>query len=253
MKKFLLLLTVSYALTACEKDNKEGTFTSEKVTLHGGKVWTSVSLNKDGKPEQLAIVVDDAAMNSVPVGQPSDHIGHANNLVIPVHQKGRAITPFQTVMVNWNSSGHEPDGVYTKPHFDFHFYMVGEDQFMGYTDTTKLDHVLPTQDYLPANYISPVPGVPMMGRHWIDVTSPELAPGGTFTQTFIYGSYDGKITFYEPMITRDFLMNSQNYERPIPQPAKFKTGGYYPTKMRVIRKDGTTQIVLDGFVLRTAS
>ncbi len=50
-------------------------------------------------------------------------------------------------------------------------------------------------------------GVPQMGAHWVDVTSPELN-GSTFAQTFIYGSYDGQVNFYEPMITLDFLKNA---------------------------------------------
>lgn len=253
MKKLFILLTVSAAMLACEKDKtKEGTFTSEKATLHGGKVWSSVKLNKEGKPEQLSIAIDDAAMNSVPVGQPTDHIGHANNIILPIHKKGVENTPFKFIMVNWNSSGHEPENVYTSPHFDFHFYMTPSNEVMNYLDTTKLNHNIPAADYLPPAHISPAPGVPTMGKHWLDVTSPELS-GAPFTQTFIYGSYDSKVVFLEPMITLDFLKNTTSFERQIPQPAKFKTAGFYPTKMKVIKANGITEIVLDGFVYRQAS
>jgi hypothetical protein len=95
-------------------------------------------------------------------------------------------------------------------------------------------------------------GIPKMGKHWIDVTSPELS-GEKFSQTFIFGSYDSKVIFYEPMITLDFLKKTSKFERPIPVPAKFQKSGYYPTKMRVVKHDGVTEVLLDGFVKRQAS
>jgi hypothetical protein len=94
-----------------------------------------------------------------------------------------------------------------------------------------------------------------MGTHWVDITSPELAPmnPATFTQTFIYGTYDGKLSFYEPMVTLDFLKKTTSFERPIPQPAKFKIAGYYPTIMRIVKEGTLTNIILDDFVYRQAS
>ena len=251
MKKFLLVVAVSTALFACEKEEtkKEKSYDSEKVTLHGGKVWTSATLSKEGKPQQVSIVLDDATLNSVPVGQPSDHTGHQNNLMIPISENSG--TPFQFAMINWNSSGHEPANIYTLPHFDFHFYMSSQAEVMNYTDMTKLMSD-PGSEYVPANHIAGAP-VPMMGRHWVDITSPELTGQAPFTQTFIYGAYDSRIVFYEPMITLDFLKTTTEFERPLPQPARFKTAGYYPTKMKIKKKSGTTEIILDGFTYRQAS
>lgn len=252
MKKILILVAASTLIFACKKDNnKEKEYKSQQTVLHGGKVWTSAKVDKDGKPLSLSIVLDDAALNSVPVGQPSDHVGHENNIIIPVSEKSG--TAFKNVMVNWNSSGHEPDGVYTLPHFDFHYYMLDKNEIMTLTDDVKLNQNLPSAEYLPANHISPAPGVPMMGRHWMDATSPELNGQAAFTQTFIYGSYDSRIIFYEPMITLEFLKANSLYERSIPQPAQYKTAGYYPTKLKVVKHNGVTEIVLDGFVYRQAS
>ena len=110
----------------------------------------------------------------------------------------------------------------------------------------------PEQGYLPEIY-APVPGgVPQMGAHWIDVTTPEIN-GGVFTQTFLYGSYNGNSTFYEPMITKAFLDNNSSYQRNFPVPSKFKKAGYYPTKMRVDKINGVTNVILEGFVYRQAS
>jgi hypothetical protein len=55
------------------------------------------------------------------------------------------------------------------------------------------------------------------------------------------------------MITLDFLKKTTSYERAIPQPAKYQETGYYPTRMRVTKHDGVTEIALDQFVKRQAS
>lgn len=35
--------------------------------------------------------------------------------------------------LNWEPSGHPTEGVYTIPHFDFHFYMISEEEVMNIT------------------------------------------------------------------------------------------------------------------------
>lgn len=250
MKKFLILVVAASSfIFACDKDkNKDKEYKSDEASLHGGKVWSSAKVDKDGKPLSVSIVVNDAALNSVPLGQPSDHMSPQNNLLIPVSDKSG--TPFKFIMLNWNSSGHEPDHVYTVPHFDFHFYTSNQNEVMGYMDETKLN-AEPDAAYIPANHISG-PGVPMMGKHYIDVNTPELH-GQNFTQTFLFGSYDSKVVFWEPMITLDFLKNTTQFERSITQPSKYQQSGFYPTKMKVTRHDGVTEISLTDFVNRQAS
>lgn len=250
MKKFLVLaVAASSFMFACDKDNnKDKEYNSDQATLHGGKVWTSARVDRDGKPVSVSIIVNDAALNSVPVGQPSDHMSPQNNILVPISDKSG--TPFKFAMVNWNSSGHEPDNVYTVPHFDFHFYTSNQADVMNYMDDAKLN-AEPNAAYIPANHISG-PGVPMMGKHYIDANTPELH-GQPFTQTFLYGSYDSKVVFMEPMITLAFLKNTTTFERSVPQPTKFQQAGYYPTKMKVSRHDGVTEISLTDFVSRQAS
>jgi hypothetical protein len=55
------------------------------------------------------------------------------------------------------------------------------------------------------------------------------------------------------MITLDFLKNTSSFQRAIPQPAKVQQSGYYPTKMRILKHNGETEIILDEFVYRQAS
>jgi Domain of unknown function (DUF5602) len=255
MKKLFFLLSVAtVAFTSCEKDkdnDKSGIFKGPEAEVYHGKAWTWIQLDKQGKPERVAISINDAALNSVKPGDGSssgDH-QHDDNVVLKFHPKAEA-TLFRHVWLNWNPNGHPPAGVYTRPHFDLHYYMVPSEERETFVDPVKLDAAL-APDYLPANHIGVDP-VPTMGKHYIDVTSPELN-GQPFTQTFIFGSYDSKMVFWEPMITLDFLKNTASFERSIPQPAKFQKTGYYPTKMRIVKASGVTNIILEGFVYKTQS
>jgi hypothetical protein len=157
--------------------------------------------------------------------------------------------------------GHEPEGVYQDvPHFDFHFYTISK---------AARDSIVPTNPEFekkggnlpPAEFVPPFnaalgpPGVepaklvvPMMGLHWVDLRSAELQkllgkPDGykPFTATFIYGSWDGRFHFWEPMITRAHILSKKDASDPalrdqvipISMPAKYQTPGYYPAAYRV--------------------
>lgn len=245
MKKILIFATTATLLFSCKKnDEKGGTFAGPDVSIQQGKARSWIKQDANGSPQQVGITIDDAAINSMPVD------GDESEVTLALNAVAKTATPFDHIEVDWNPHGHEPVGIYDKPHFDFHFYMVPEAEVMAATDNAKLN-TDPPADYLPQHYI-PGPPVPQMGKHFIDVTSPELN-GLPFSQTFIYGAYDGKVTFYEPMITLAFLKATTTFERDIPQPAKFLKSGNYPTKMRITKHDGVTDIVLDGFVQRQAS
>jgi len=253
MKKLFFVLAIGAFAVSCKKESDKNIFKGPEVQVYQGKAWTSVQLSKEGNPERLAISITDAALNSVPGddGSGGGH-NHSNNFVVKFHSKAAA-TPFKHVWLNWNPSGHPPVNIYTKPHFDLHFYMVESEVRDGFVDQAKLD-ASPAADYVPVNHLGVDP-IPTMGKHFVDLTSPELNPTNPqpFSQTFIYGSYDSKVVFYEPMITLEFLKNTANFERAIPQPAKVQESGYYPTKMRVVKHDKITEIVLDSMVYRQAS
>ena len=262
MKRILIFsAAILTLLSSCKKDHtdndKSGIFKGTETKVHEGKAWTWAQLDQKGDPMRLAISVSDAALNSVPVGTGSGHDDHTdmdNNWVLKFHPKAN-VAPFDYVGMGWNPSGHEPEQFYGKPHFDFHFYMMTPEQVAAIpaydVAKDKFDN-WPAAAYFPANYFNAGGGVPQMGAHWVDPTSGEFTGQG-FTQTFIYGSYDGNVTFYEPMITLDFLQHTSNFERSIPQPTKYQKTGWYPTKLRVVKHDGVTDIILDEFVYRTQS
>lgn len=255
MKRIFILTVLAGTLFAsCKKEDKEKIFKGPVTAFQQGRAWTWYETDEADKPLRLGIAIDEAAMNTLDRGNDNGGHNHANSVVLKFHSKAAA-TPFNHVDLGWNPHGHEPEFIYGLPHFDFHFYTTTPEAVAAIppyeVDSSKHKN-WPAPEYLPATYFNPGGGVPKMGVHWLDFTSPELS-GATFTQTFIYGSYDGQVTFYEPMITEAFILANPSFERTIPQPAKYQKTGYYPTKMRIAKVAGITNIILEEFVLRQAS
>lgn len=251
MKKFFLATAVTFLLLACDKESeKDKQYKSPVQNVYGGQGWSVARVSKEGIPQEVSLVLTNEVFNTAPAGKQGEGHMPGNDFVIPLNQKGTTFTPFQFIMLNWNPNGHEPAGIYDVPHFDIHFYITPANEVLNYLDTIKLN-AEPSNGYIPENHLSG-PGVPMMGKHFIDLTTPELN-GQPFTQTFLYGSYNGALVFLEPMISMNFLKTVSVFERPIPVPSKFETAGYYPTRLMVVKHDGVTEILLKGFVYRQAS
>ncbi len=261
MKNLLLGLAALAALTtSCQKDKdeaKNGMYKGPQVKMYSGKAWTWVETKKDGTPERIAVSIDDAALNSVPMQSAHPGTGghmHETSFVLKFHPRAEE-TIFKHVLLDWNAAGHEPPGVYDLPHFDLHYYMTSNEDRMKIppyeTDIQRFDN-LPAPAYFPPSYIPFPGGVPAMGKHWGDPTSGEFR-GQKFTETFIYGSYNGKVTYYEPMITLDFVKSHPAFDRPIPQPAKFQKTGHYPTRFKMMKHNGVTDFILYAFVYRQQS
>jgi hypothetical protein len=264
MKKILLLGAFALVLVSFTYNTggsrKKGLLKGEEVTVHGGKAWTWTQLNKKGQPQQVGFTLTDEVLNTVPMPTAAaahGHMAHSmdNYWIVKFNPEAGAVVPFKFMLLNWNQNGHEPVGIYDKPHFDFHFYSSTPEQVDAIgpyeVDSVKFNNV-PGDGYLPENYVNTGHSFPKMGAHWVDVKSPELH-GTPFTETFIYGSFDGEVTFYEPMITLEFLKTQKNYERKIPTPTKFKETGWYPTSMKIVKHDGQTDIILNNFVYRQKS
>lgn len=260
MKKLIIIAAAALFFTACTKDSTlektpNTVFRGAPQTFQHGKAWTWYEEDASGNPKRLAIAIDDEAMASLDRTIPgSGGHQHNNALSLALHPKA-GITPFTHVLLDWNPVGHEPEVIYGKPHFDFHFYTSTEAERLAiptYEQATAAFDNFPAPVFFPPTYVPGPGGVPAMGKHWVDVTSPEFN-GSPFTQTFIYGSYDGKVTFYEPMITEEFIRNNSSFERSIPQPAQFQKAGWYPTKMRIAKTGGVTSVIIEDFVLRSSN
>jgi hypothetical protein len=78
-----------------------------------------------------------------------------------------------------------------------------------------------------------------MGWHLLDSTVQMIPNQYDFTHIFIYGFYNGKMNFMEPMVTKDFLAAKTPVTVDIKQPQTFlNSGNYWPTKY-TIRYDAT--------------
>ena len=242
----------AFACDTCQLE-KSGTFIGRITLMGNGTVRSWVQLNKSGKPESIGVTFSEMALTGLTQTPPKGMEGMPYTLALP---KEAAVTGFDHIGLDWNPKGHLPKAIYGKPHFDFHFYQVTASDLKKITatgaDLARINK-RPVAKYLPLGFITPPgTGVPQMGAHALDASTPELR-GKPFTHTLTYGYYNGKVTFIEPMITREFLQSKTNVKAAIKQPTTYQKRGYYPTSYSIkydpIRKEHT--VSLDGLTLRT--
>lgn len=246
---FLMSMLFLFLFQSCKKnENAIKLFKSEPVAFQHGTAFTWYEVDNTNKPLRIAIAIDDAAMATLDRGKGDTH---NNSVSLPMPAQANS-SIFTHGLLNWNPMGHPLQGIYDLPHFDFHFFTISEAARLAiptYVQAADKWNNYPPADYLPLNYVPVAPGVPYMNGHWVDMTSPEFN-GQEFTQSYIYGSYDGKVTYQEPMILEAFLRANAGFTRTIPQPAKVEKPGWYPTKMRIEKANGTTSVILEDFIRR---
>jgi hypothetical protein len=271
-----LALLVSFA-TGTSACSKESTSPRGSRLVYGvaqnlgdGTARTFVTLDATGRPTSLGVAIAETALNGLPAtpmpGMPSAAM---LSLSLPAEA---ASTGFNHVMLDWNPMGHEPEHVYTHPHFDFHFFQITPAQrdaiVPNNPDFATKAGVFPTAEYVPAGFaaasvLANIPpaaaAVPLMGMHWLDTSSPELQPppnNHMFTRTFIYGSYDGRFIFAEPMITKAFIESAKTkeggYSYQVSIPAKVAKTGSYPGAYSISYNAAAKEyrIALDGLVTK---
>jgi|APMI01.1.fsa_nt_gi hypothetical protein len=276
----LTALMAAAAVVACSDDSSASPAgPTDVVTLPNGtsrQYGTSVPLGngqartyvifdqkQQGRALELGVALSPEALEGLPapMNMPAggdDAHAHVDSheYLLPMPQQNG--TPFKFVELDWNPQGHEIPGIYTIPHFDFHFYTItkAERDLILPTDATfqqKADN-LPPAAQVPQFYSTltppntPTPAVPKMGVHWIDARSPEIQAllghpelAKPFTTTFIYGSWNGRFTFVEPMITRDFILGrraattatQRDSVIALPMGAQASPAGLYPAAYRI--------------------
>ncbi len=231
---------------------KPGTFDGPAVAVGQGQARAFVTRDAYGKPLTLGIRLDEAALSGLPAEPPAGAEGTAYTLALPAEAAGMG---YDHIVVDWNPHGHVPPGVYDVPHFDFHFYLIGEEAINKITavgEDLERAHKAPVPEFMPEGYILP-PGteVPKMGAHAIDPTGDEFTKK-SFTKTFLYGFYDGEMIFVEPMITNAYLETKPDVTVPVKVPKAYAKLAYYPTQygVRYVADTGKYEITLQGLVLR---
>jgi hypothetical protein len=247
MKNLILFLMASALMFSSCKSSEVATpnYNGAEQVLGNGKIYSWLKVSADDKPTSIGVTLTKGAL---------DNLSHSTftEIVVPLSTTAVGKTPFDHVFLSFSHSGHEPAGIYDVAHFDMHFViqpLAERNAIPPYTTATaaKFDN-LPVAGSIPPPYFRLPAGVPLMGVHWANPTSPELN-GGKFTETFIMGSYDGKMTFYEPMITLDFLNSKPNITKSAPVPTKFPKAGYYPMKYSIKQVGDNIEISLDEMML----
>jgi hypothetical protein len=270
----------------------EGTHWSDPLDLGDGQVQVFVTLDESDNPLTIGVYFTESALSNLPeelTDGKSSILDADGNVFIPccghefildVPETDSNLT-FEIVGVNWNPVGHPPAGLYEPPHFDLHFYTitdeerlaiepataetmcsvpnppdVGGESLVPVTCETFEEATMPLPDeQMPPGYFNAGAVEPAMGNHLINGAAPEIAEGAPFTHTWIYGTYAGKITFFEPMITLAYLEQLENDVCvDISMPAEMPEPGYYPTQycMRHLSGDdngeGAYVVTLEGLI-----
>lgn len=259
------------------------TLLGESQPMGKGQLRTYVETDAEDKPVAIGVLFGADALDGLPPHRNAtsrcfDLSGNGRidgadecegdlefALSLPEEIAGREDIPFRWVGVNWNAEGHPPAS-WSVPHFDFHFYIASREEVAGIrvgpcNFFIHCDDLMAATKPVPDKYVAPDhvnvdAAVSMMGNHLIDARTPELAdpPRQDFTHTWIFGAYDGHITFYEPMITLAFFRSRPDVCTAIRQPAAWERAGYYPTEycIRYHPDDDAYTVSLEGFVERAA-
>lgn len=259
----------------------------ESAPRGDGRV-TAYSQQEHGKPAAIGVVLPTSTLRGLPHDPPTDgkwcYDKNGDGTVDPMMECANGYgsvldldgsfrrdveTPFKYLMIDWNPHGHGPPNVYDRPHFDAHFYLQADASRRAIRpgpcpelvncEDFELGKKLPAAKYRPSDFEDLDAQSPGMGNHLIDRTGPEFH-GKPFTHTFIYGTWDRDVTFYEPMITEQYLDELADGTRddacvPIKQAEAFQQSGWYPTRYCMRHRDNRDEITisLEGFVHRAAS
>ena len=269
-----LALAAAYTSSPLARTSGAGRHYGTAVRVGGGyaRAYVLYEEGGSGAPVEVGVALDERALENLPAPNPrapstspSGH-EHVDNHPYLLSLPEGGAPPYRFVELDWNPGGHEPPGIYDTPHFDFHFYTVSQAERASIVPSDprfqeKADRLPPDRER-PESYVvaappgSPAPGVPLMGVHWVDVASPELQgmfgkPEAyrPFTRTFLYGSWNGRFHFLEPMITRDHLLARKAAVNPaerdeviaVPTPSSYSMPGYYPGAYRITWDEGAKE------------
>ena len=281
--RFALLLAIAALAAGCSAERADTSAVRApgwQLKLGNGTVSSYADI-AGGAPAAIGVVWSASALEGLPNGSDqhrcfgrtkdgavdaATQCQHTHELVIPLPDvvARRDDVPFKWVLLNWNPEGLIPAGVYNVPHFDIHFEMVPiADVFAIESgpcgpELVRCDQFQTARKPLPPNYVAADyvdvgAVVPAMGNHLIDTTGPEFQKQ-PFTRSWIYGVYDGKVIFYEAMVTRAHLLTKPDGCVPIKAPRAVAAAGFYPTEYCVRHNPATGEysVSMERFTRREA-
>ena len=252
----LVSLAAAYGMSCPFCYDPKGLAIGETKVMGNGVAYSWIKSDEAGNPVSVGVTFTESALEGLPAKKPDNGFdGYEIPLMLPKSDV-TAKTAYDHVALDWNPVGHIPPGIYDVPHFDIHFYMTPVADRLNITlegEDMKRCQAKPDAKFLPEGYMyAPESEVKYMGSHWVDTATPELN-GKPFTHTFIYGSYNGNVVFWEPMVTKAFFESKPQLVAPIKQPKEYQRAGlYYPTEYTIhhdpVRREYTVSIT--GFVKR---
>jgi hypothetical protein len=254
-----------------------------ETTLGDGTFSSYVQFDPTGAPAAIGLAFSANALNTLPTARSDEHrcfdldgngtiepdpeclATHERVLPLPPEATRRADIPFKWILLNWNPQGHAPDAIYGLPHFDVHYVMEPIENVFAimpgpcgeeYIRCDQFDRaVVPVPDnYMHPDFQNVGAAVPAMGNHLVDLSGHEFH-GSTFDRTWMYGAYEGRVIFWEEMVTRGFLLGRPDTCFDIKTPAAVAVTGHYPTRscFRFHEETGEQRMSIEGFVYRAAS
>jgi hypothetical protein len=252
------ILGSTLILSSCQKEqiqhikdvfqqDKDNTYKGPEVRVGNGHARTFATIGHAGVPKEVGVVLTEEALSGLPT---------TNTLYqLEFHPKAREASIFDHVALGLSATGHGlPPSGNIGAHFDFRFFMMSAAERLaipapataGYPAGGGFD-VAPPAGYLPANYALNA-AVAQIGRHWGENI---FQTGHHVDHTMILGTWNGKLTFINPIVTLPTLATGQRYSVAYPQPQHFAEHGYYPTKYNIYEDDkGRHYVTLSNFVRR---
>jgi hypothetical protein len=197
------------------------------------EVCTWVTLDGDVVVD-LGATVPIALVESVPTDVemvwPPEPLG-----TIPLPAPARTALGIDHLGINWEAHGHPP-GPFMAPHFDFHFYSITTEEVRSIDcsderkpATLPSGHTLPDID-IPGMGVLVGLCVPHMGMH--AMTDDLIEGAKPFEASLVLGYYGGTPTFFEPMVSRDRLLEKTDFELDVPAIDGLPAGVRYPSRFR---------------------
>lgn len=261
LRRAMALLLAAAAVAACAPSrastnaNGEMTVLGETEAVGLGIATPYAIMDKQGNPVEVGVRLTEKALDGLPQGD-------APTMWVLNFPDEMVKTPIKNLMMNWYPKGRKPAELFGEPQLAFHFYTIDHSEAMSINpkvDTAKANNLLDPK-YVAKDYI-PEPGdpvektVPAMGLHYLDSTR-EFGPGKPeFSEVFVYGNWDSKMIFLEPLATRKYLLTKPNLSSDIKQPQAYQHDAYYPTKygIRWDEKLASYVISLNNLTKREAS
>lgn len=250
--------------------------------IGNGWVETYSEIDEQGLPQAIGVIFSKEAFKGLPKDMGDGHRctdldnngtiemhieclpWHERVLPLPAEISRNKEIPFKWVLLNWNPHGHMPEGVWNTPHFDVHFYMEPIENIFSLMpgpcgpEKMRCDQYEMARKPVPASYIHKDfvdvgAAAPAMGNHLVDPTE-AVFHGAPFTRSWLYGAYDGRIIFYEEMLSLEYLTSEPNECYPIKTTPEVGLSGYYPSQVcsRFNPEDSSVSVSMEGFTYRDA-